>query len=140
MRRILIVMILTCTWGGAASAQIPPEEPVCKADRSGNVLVTTIQYGDGYRIEGPWRIHSANSRRGIAQVTATLDHIVETDPFTRKRQLTPLPGAVEMTFQGRNGHQLLEQAANVWCATIAQALAARPIESLQRLSDNRLVM
>ena len=140
MRTILMALALAGSCLTLAAAQTSGPEPVCKADQAGNVLLTTIQYDDGYRVDGPWRIHTTNKRRGVTRLTATLDHIVETDPLTRKRQLTPLPDAIELTFEGASAPQLMRHAAEVWCATVSRAVAARPTQTLQRLSENRQVI
>ena len=140
MRILLMTAACVLGWAVNANAQLARSEPVCKADQAGNVLVTTIQYDDGYRVDGPWRVSSAGRKRGVSRITATLDHIVETDPFTNKRQLTPLPGPIEMTFEANSSGRLLEEAASVWCETVTKALAVRPTESLKQVSQGRRIM
>ncbi len=139
MRTILTAVIMTVI-AGSANAQ-GRSDGTCRANHSGDILLTTVQYENGYKVEAPWRVVSSNQpRQGAARMTAILDHIIETNPATGKRQLTPLPGAIEMTFQGDNNAMMLREAADVWCSTVAKALGARSTDSAVRAVEKRVVM
>jgi hypothetical protein len=73
-------------------------------------------------------------------MTATLDHIIETNPATGRRHRTALPGTIEMTFEGDNGALMLREAADVWCSTVAKALSAQEADTNSRVTQNRVVM
>ena len=137
MRSLLLAVLIA---GSAGTASAQTTTPVCKADQTGDVLVTTVQYDDGYRVEAPWRITGERKYTRGSSVTAILDHIIETDRITKKRQTTPLPGSVQMTFKGTNADELLQQAAAIWCSTVEKALAARATDTAARVADNRHVM
>lgn len=142
MRSVLAAAILITAWAANANGQTPNNNrPVCTADQSGGILVTTIEYTDGYRVEAPWRVTSeAKFTQGETRITALLDHIIETDPLTRKKQVTALPGVVEMMFKGDSRQQLLREAAEVWCTTVGKAMADRSNHLLSRVAENRQVM
>jgi hypothetical protein len=124
----------------SANAQTPRSGGTCKADQSGDLLITSIEYTDGYKVEAPWRVLSSRREPRIASMTAVLDHIIETNPATGKRQTTPLPGAIEMTFEGENNVLMLREAADIWCATVAKALSAREADNPGRAAPKRVVM
>ena len=111
------------------AAQAPQADTNCRADRTGDRLITTFAYPGGQLVEGPWRItHSRvasidGARRGIA-LTAVLDRIVEFDPHTRARNATPFPTAVEVVFEGETEADVMASAARVWCATVTRARTA----------------
>lgn len=139
--RTIIIAVLLATAAASASAQNPRSGGTCKADQSGNLLITSIEYTDGYKVEAPWRVLSTRrEQRGSASMTAVLDHIIETNPTTGKRQSTPLPGAIELTFEGENNVMLLREAADIWCATVTKALSAREADSPGRAAPKRVVM
>jgi hypothetical protein len=141
MRAITTTVLVLAIWSGAASAQNSRSAPLCKADQAGKILLTSIEYNDGYKVEAPWRvITTQKSKDGNQQMRAILDHIIETKPLSKKRQLTPLPGAIEMTFRGTNNNVMLREAADIWCSTVAKAIALRPAESSGRVTESRLVM
>ena len=137
MRTFIAVVMIGVS---AATASAQNATPVCKADQTGDVLVTTVQYQDGYRVDAPWRVTGTRKYTDGSSVTAVLDHIIETDRGTKKRQITELPGAIQMTFKGTNAAQLLRQAADVWCSTVEKALAARASDTVERVAHNRQVM
>jgi hypothetical protein len=140
MRTIIIAVMLTAA-AASASAQTPRSAGTCRANQSGGVLLTSVEYADGYRVEAPWRVLSSQvARNGNASMTATLDHIIETNPATGKRHRTPLPGTIEMTFEGENGVLLLREAADVWCSTVAKALSAQEADAQSRVAQHRVVM
>jgi hypothetical protein len=139
--RTIIAAILLMSSTASADAQTNPDGGVaCKANQSGKLLLTTAQYENGYRVEAPWRVLTRGPQTSGARVTATLDHILETDPVSGKTKRTPLPGAIEMTFDGPSRGVMLQQAANIWCATVSKALAARPTDTPSRVAQNRVVM
>ncbi len=137
MRTIMLAVLLTAT---AASAQTPREGGTCKADRAGNILLTSVEYADGYKVEAPWRVKALRAEQAGASLTAELDHIIETNPATGKRHRTPLPGTIELTFEGASNALLLREAADIWCATVAKALSARATDIPSRAPTNRVVM
>jgi hypothetical protein len=140
--RTIIAAILLLSYAAAAEAQKGPEGGVaCKANQAGKLLMTIAEYTNGYKVEAPWRVLNTQAvQRGATRVTATLDHIIETDPVSGKKKLTPLPGEIEMTFDGESSGLMLEHAADIWCATVSKAIAARPIETSSRVAHNRVIM
>lgn len=123
MRAVVMMLGLVFVASQApAQAQTQKKEPMCKADRRGEELLTTIVYPDGYVVEGPWHVTLTKGQAGSHAITAVLDHIVEVQAYTNKREMTPLPGAIEMTFKGRTQESLLTEAAQMWCATIMSAV------------------
>jgi hypothetical protein len=141
MRSVITATVLMAMSAATSNAQTTRNQPVCRADQSGARLVTTIEYRDGYRVDAPWRVTSEGKfRKGGSRLTAALDHIIEIDAVTGKRQVISLPGVVEMTFKGANRQQLLREAAEVWCATVGKAMAQRSAGSLNRVAHNRSVM
>ena len=140
MRNVIAAAILVTAWAATLDAQTT-RSPVCRADQKGARLVTTIEYRDGYRIDAPWRVTSEGRfRNGGSRLTVALDHIIETDGLTGKRQVISLPGVVELTFKGANREQVLREAADVWCETVGKAMAERSTQSLNRVAHNRSVM
>ena len=139
MRTLILVVLLSAT-AASASAQSPRSDGTCKADHNGNVLLTSVEYTDGYRVEAPWRVKASNTEKQVTSVTAELDHIIETNPATGKRHRTPLPGTIEMTFEAANSKLLLREAADIWCSTVAKALSARGTDMPSRATPNRVVM
>jgi hypothetical protein len=138
MRTILTALLITVIAGGA-NAQ-GRADGTCRANQSGDILLTSVEYDNGYKVEAPWRVVSSDKVEGTVRTTAVVDHIIETNPATRKRQLTPLPGAIEMTFQGEDTASMLREAADVWCSTVAKALGARSTEAPVRAEGRRVVM
>ena len=139
--RTIIAAILLTSIAATASAQASPEgEAACKANHNGNLLLTTAEYTNGYKVEAPWRVLTSTTQTRNARVTATLEYIVETDPVTGKRQRTPLTGPFEMTFNGETSGSMLEHAADVWCSTVAKAMAARSLDTVSRVAQNRVIM
>jgi hypothetical protein len=139
--RTIIAAILLMSVAATADAQTSPDgEAACKANQNGKLLVTTAEYTNGYKVEAPWRVLTITTQTRGARMTATLDYIIETDPVTGKRQRTALPGPIEMTFNGENSGTMLEHAAGIWCATVAKALAARSVDTMSRVAQNRVIM
>jgi hypothetical protein len=117
------VLVVTAS----AQAQVSQKEPICRALRQGEALITKIQFADGYIVEGPWRVVAQTQSGGTTAVKAVLYQIIETEPLSGKRQTTALPDAVEMTFRGDTSLDLLDTAANLWCATVMKARPPSPI-------------
>jgi hypothetical protein len=139
MRTILSAVMMTVI-AGSAGAQ-SRADGTCKANQAGDILLTSVEYDNGYKVEAPWRVVSTQTaKEGAVRLTAVVDHIIETNPTTRKRQLTPLPGAIEMTFQGDNSYLMLREAADLWCSTVAKALGARETHVPIRAEEKRVVM
>lgn len=111
--------VLVVTW--SAQAQVTRSEPTCRAVRHGEALITKIEFANGYAIEGPWRVVAQTQRGRTAAMTVVLHQIIETEPRSGRRQTTALPTTVEMTFRGDTPTDLLDAAANVWCATVRKA-------------------
>ncbi len=111
---------------GGLAAQDSPIKPVCTADLVGERLLTTAQFADGYRVDGPWIVvdqrKSVGSSSNLA-VTAVLDRIVEFDPVTEKRSIIPFPSAIEVVFKADSEEEVLEAAAMIWCQTVNKAKA-----------------
>jgi hypothetical protein len=114
---------------GSLAAQASTIKPVCSADRVGERLLTTAQFPNGYRVDGPWIVVNqkggASSRSPVA-MTAVLDRIVEFDPAQEKRSITPFPTAIEIVFKGDTEADVLDAAALVWCQTVSKARGGNP--------------
>lgn len=123
MRVVAVVTALLLA--GVAEAQtVAKNGAACRAEHSGEELLTKIVFPDGYTVEAPWHVTGVVKAAGKTNITAVLDHIIETRPVSAKRELVELPGPVQMTFSGRTLSALLNEAANLWCATV---LKVRPI-------------
>jgi len=107
-------------------AQAPPDAPACRADLDGNRRTTTIEFSDGYAVEAPWTVHWTRAAsledgsRGVA-ADASLDRIVEVEPGTGQRVVTPFPEPIQTTFEGRSEEELIYRAAQIWCLTVLRA-------------------
>ncbi|MEX2283183.1 MAG: hypothetical protein WEE89_11935 [Gemmatimonadota bacterium] len=124
MRIMHLAFALAVLPAGGLAAQASPIKPVCTADRIGERLLTSAQFPNGYRVDGPWLV--VNQRKNISDfstlaVTAVLDRIVEFDPAKEKRSIIPFPSAVEIIFKADSEEQILEAAAMVWCQTVNKA-------------------
>lgn len=110
----------------ATHAQAQDQAPACRADLDGNQLTTTIEFNDGYAVEAPWSLSwnraaaLPDGRTGVA-AAARLDRIVEVDPSTGQRIVTPFPEPIETTFEGGTEEELMYQAAQIWCLTVIKA-------------------
>ena len=126
----------------ALQAQGAKEAPVCQAERRGQSLITRIEYPDGYRVEGPWRVTSSVRAGSTSTVRAVLDRIVELRPFTSSWRTTALPSAIEMTFTGSTVAEVLDEAATIWCQTVAKARNPHQPRAPNRdaLAEKRVVM
>jgi hypothetical protein len=126
----------------SVQAQVGDRTPTCRAERLGEALITRIEYPDGYRVEGPWRITRDTRAGSLSTIQAVLDRIVEFRPLTSTQQMTSLPSAIEMTFRGRSPVALLEEAANVWCVTVMKARASYDYSAVKRraATPNRVEM
>jgi hypothetical protein len=139
--RVAGAFIAVLIAGSSLQAQEQDQAPICQAERRGESLITRIEYPDGYKVEGPWRITSDLQAGTMSTVRAVLDHIVEFKPLTSTQQMTALPSAIEMTFRGTSLNALLEEAANVWCITVMKARASLDSPSVKRQGQtNRVAM
>ncbi len=114
---------------GTLAAQASPIHPTCKADRSGDRLLTSVEYPNGYRIDAPWVVVDQREEAVLGgsaiAVTAVLDRIIEYDPVSKERSVTPFPAAVEVVFEADSPEELLEAAAKVWCSTVAKVRSGK---------------
>jgi hypothetical protein len=129
--RVVVAVAAVMLLRGVAYAQETSEAPVCKADRQGETLLTKIEYPTGYTVEAPWTVTASVTGKttgAVSTVTAVLDRIVESWRVSGTRELTKLPGPLEMTFRGNSMNEILNEAAHVWCASVirARALQAAP--------------
>lgn len=110
----------------ALSAQAPDGAPACHADLNGSELTTTIEFPNGYVVRGPWQVEwnraasLDDGSEGVA-VGASLDRVVEVDPQTGDRRVTPFPEPIETTFEGQDEKELVYRAAQIWCLTVLKA-------------------
>lgn len=108
------------------TAQAQDQAPACRADLDGDRLTTTIEFADGYAVQAPWDVEYnrpatlQNGQSGI-EVGASLDRIIEVNPDTGERVVTPFPEPIETTFQAANEQELAYRAAQVWCLTVLKA-------------------
>jgi hypothetical protein len=123
--RILGVMFAAIATACSAQPQVGLE-PGCRAERSGNELVTRMEFSDGYAVEGPWRVTGIATAGHGSTITAVLDHIVETRPLSDTPRMTELPSAIQVTFRGRTMNDLLSDAAQMWCTTVLHTRPAHP--------------
>lgn len=107
-------------------AQDPANAPACRANLDGDQLTTAIEFPDGYAVEAPWSVSwnraatLENGRPGVV-VAAQLDRIVELDPATGQRIVTPFPEPIETMFEGATEDELIYRAAQIWCLTVLKA-------------------
>ncbi len=124
LRKAVAALALAAPAG--LSAQAPADAPACRADLDGDRLTTTIEFSDGYAVEAPWSVNWNRSAsledgsRGVA-AAARLDRIVEVDPATGQRVVTPFPEPIQTTFEGRSEEELIYRAAQIWCLTVLKA-------------------
>jgi len=108
------------------AAQTPGQAPTCRGALEGDRLVTTIEFPNGYVVEGPWRVSGnrpvalEDGTRGVA-MNASLDRIIEVEPGTGQRVTTPFPEPIETTFDGQTEQELVQRAAQIWCLTVIRA-------------------
>lgn len=124
---VAVAMIVPIQLG----AQTRGDSPACRADLDGDQLTTVIEFSDGYAVEAPWRVtwnraaSLEDGTRGV-EAGAELDRIVEVDPATGQRVVTPFPKPIETTFQGRSEEELVYRAAQIWCLTVLKAQEQAP--------------
>lgn len=136
---VAIVLVAAATVN-SFGAQGAGAEALCKANQTGQVLLTSVEYDSGYKVEAPWRVTATRKLdKGVTSITAVLDLIIETDA-AGKRSLTPLPGSIELTFSGGSESAVLKEAANVWCTTVAKAMAARGSKTSGRVVASGVIM
>lgn len=99
-----------------------PEDRTCHGDLQGNVLKTTIEFEDGSRLIGPWRV--AHQSQDANRVTAVLDRVIEVDGRGELRT-TPFPHGIAVLFEGRDERDMIDNAAQVWCSTVRRARRAQ---------------
>jgi hypothetical protein len=128
--RTRVIALLLALLPAAAAAQDSATQPTCKADRTGDQLLTTVNYPDGFTVEAPWRI--LDVRAGVStgdrniSVLASLDRVIEYNPVRKERVATPFPSSVEIVFEADSEDGILETAAQVWCATVAKVRSSIP--------------
>jgi len=110
---------------GAPEMPEKPENRACRGDLQGDVLRTTIEFEDGSRLIGPWRIARAQQR--VHSVTAVLDRVIEVDQRGAS-QTTPFPHGVAVQFKGGSEQDMIDHAARVWCSTVRQARRTQQME------------
>jgi hypothetical protein len=122
MHMLINAVVLAITLP-ADPAEIARAVPTCTAELDGRTLQTQVEFVDGYVVEGPWRITHAS--RGALKngdegriVSAVLDRIVEKDALTGERRTLPFGQGVAITFEGRTPDDLMNRAAELWCATV----------------------
>jgi hypothetical protein len=126
MRPAIYVLVIAVAAGLGLGMQSAREAPACHATLDGRNLTTAIDFGDGFALEGPWRVlrtrngDLGNGRSGHS-VQAVLDRIVEVDTRRGERSATTFPEPVRMTFQGRSEEEMIDRAARVWCASVLRA-------------------
>jgi hypothetical protein len=123
----------------ASGAERVEDGPACRAELKGLDLVTTIEFGSGLRVDGPWRVvHSSDSRNGEAQYVmfATLDRMIERHALSGERSIIPFPRPISLAFEGATQAELVQHAARVWCVTV---MRAQENQQLQRLSPHQMV-
>jgi hypothetical protein len=129
----LILALLVPT----GSAQKAEDGPACRAELSGQNLLTTVEFPTGLKVEGPWRVVHSGDMEGerIHYVMfATLDRVIETDELTGGRHIVPFPQPISLAFEGADQRELIQRAAQVWCVTV---MRAQENQQLQRLSPNQ---
>jgi hypothetical protein len=127
-------MLLALAMPVRLGAQTPAKAPACRAALDGDLLTTTIEFENGYAVEAPWQVtwnRSASledGSRGV-QATARLDRIVEVNPGTHERVMTPFPEPITTTFEGHSEQELAYRAAQIWCLTVLKAQEQTPNKS-----------
>lgn len=101
------------------------QDQACRGELQGNELRTTIQFEDGSSLIGPWRI--AHVSQAEHRVTGVLDRVIEVDR-EGVIQTTPFPHGVAVLFEGHSERDMVENAAEVWCATVRRARGASNAE------------
>jgi hypothetical protein len=121
----------------AEGVQKVEDGPACRAQLTGENLLTTIEFPTGLKVEGPWRVlHRAEIEDNLPNyiMYATLDRVIETDELTGGHHIIPFPEPVSLSFEGPDQEQLVQRAAQVWCVT---AMRAKENQKLERLSPTR---
>jgi hypothetical protein len=126
IRNLALTLLLV---PGTLVAQAPANHPTCKADRTGDQIITSVEYPNGYRIDAPWTVVDQRTEAAAGSsaiiVTAILDRIIEYDPVSKERSVTPFPAAVEVVFEANSPEEVLEAAAKVWCSTVAKVRSGK---------------
>ncbi len=120
----LVFATALAAFPGAPDAQ---EDRACRGDLQGNVLRTTIEFEDGSRLIGPWRVARQETRDPAHRVTAVLDRVIEVDGEGELRT-TPFPHGVAVLFEGHSEKDMIDNAARVWCSTVRRARSTQKQE------------
>lgn len=113
------------------------KDDACRADLHGDVLKTTIEFDDGSRLIGPWRVARRASAAPAHQMTAVLDRVIEVNNRGELRT-TPFPHGVAVLFEGRSERDMIDNAAQVWCSTVQRARRAHEAESTRSFLPIRI--
>lgn len=113
------------------------QDDACRADLRGDVLKTTIEFDDGSRLIGPWRVARRAGTAPAHRMTAVLDRVIEVNGRGELRT-TPFPHGVAVLFEGRSESDMIDNAAQVWCATVRRARRAHEAEAHRPLLPVRI--
>jgi hypothetical protein len=74
-------------------------------------------------IEGPWRVRQAGAHKledgtEVHTLAAVIDRIIEVDALTLERRTVRFPRGVMLTFRGSSAEEVMDKAAELWCATV----------------------
>ena len=116
-------LVFATALAGYPGAPAGHTEQACRGSLQGDVLETTIQFRDGSRLIGPWRVTDKAERAAAHQVTATLDRVIEVDRRGTPKE-TRFPHGVAVKFEGDSERALVHRAAQVWCSTVLRAKRA----------------
>jgi hypothetical protein len=114
--------------------------PTCRAELSGQSLLTIVELPTGVAVEGPWRVIQGTDELGTKSIVlvATLDHVIETDELTGNRSVIPFPHPVRLAFEGDTRKEAAHRAARVWCATVMRAQENRDLEYPAEVTQRRI--
>lgn len=132
MYMFINALILALLVPGSGAHRVE-DGPACRAELKGLDLLTIVELPSGLMVEGPWRvIHTADMEDGDAHYTmfATLDRVVERNPITGNRAITPFPQPISLTFEGTSQLELVQRAARVWCVTVMRAQENKALEQV----------
>lgn len=136
---IVTTMALVAATALAAFPGAPAvvQDDACRADLRGDVLQTTIEFDDGSRLIGPWRVARDVAEAPSHRMTAVLDRVIEVNGRGELRT-TPFPHGVAVMFEGRSERDMIDNAAQVWCSTVRRARRAQAAESMRPLVPVRI--
>lgn len=144
MNMFINAMILAVLLPGSGMERVY-DGPACRAELKGLDLLTIVELPTGLRVEGPWRVvHTGDMTGGETHFVmfATLDRVIERDPITGSRSITPFPQPVSLAFEGSSQTELVQRAAQVWCVTVMRAQENQALDKLspERATDTRVAM